>query len=251
MSNKDLIIHGNKKNAEARCGSCRVIRSLVSMTLLLSACISPFPGFAADIFASLAGDNTVESTYVSGRFAHNMPRWRSRTGNHSIDLSKGFTAMYNYQCYSEESVKKARKLLLDYLKSNPDVEVMMKTSQGGRNGQQYEVYERFLDEDTVSQLIIWSSDAPGICEIVVVDWNKGMKRDQKSNKYSLNELRFDNIDSIDYIDLSELSELSKLSELSEHLDLSGLEKWAEDFGESLSNTLTERLTTPFTCQKDK
>lgn len=128
--------------------------------------------FAADIFAELSGMPQVESTYVSGRFAHNKKYWYSNTGRQSVDLTRGFSALYSYECYSEEAVKKARKILEDYLKKNPDVEIMMKTIQ---DKQEYVIYEKFTDDDKVSQMIIWNSDAPNVCEIVVIDWNKGLE----------------------------------------------------------------------------
>ena len=47
---------------------------------------------AQDIFADLAGVDNVESTYVSGRFAHNKKLWASSSGQHSIRLDKGFSS---------------------------------------------------------------------------------------------------------------------------------------------------------------
>lgn len=129
---------------------------------------------AQDIFADLAGVDNVESTYVSGRFAHNKKLWASSSGQHSIRLDKGFSSFYSYQCYSEKSVAMAKKMLKQYLKDNPNVEVMMRTSQGV---QEYAVYEKFTDDgDKVTQMVIWNSDAPNVAEVSVINWNKGLVR---------------------------------------------------------------------------
>ncbi len=147
------------------------------MTLaMLAAALSPMGAHAEDIFSELTKSPQVESTYVSGRFAHNQKYWYSSDGQHSINLSRGFSAMYAYQCYSEESVSKARRILENYLKKNPDIEVVMKTTQGL---QEYTVFERFLDDGKVTQMIIWSSDSPNTCDIAVIDWNKGLDRGEK------------------------------------------------------------------------
>lgn len=135
---------------------------------------------AADIFADLTGMDHVESTYVSGRFAHNKKYWYSNSGKHAMDLTRGFSALYSYECYSEEAVKKARKILDEYMKKNPDVEVMMKTVQGQ---QEYIVLEKFTADDKVSQMVIWNSDAANVCEIVVIDWNKGLERTRSPYSY--------------------------------------------------------------------
>lgn len=128
---------------------------------------------AKEIFADLAGDAQVDITYVSGKFAHNQKTWRSQTGRHAMDLSKGFSSLYSYQCYSEQSVKKARRILEAYLKANPTMEIVMKQSQGM---QEYVVYEKFMADDRLEQMIIWNSDAPNVCEIVVIDWENGFDR---------------------------------------------------------------------------
>lgn len=129
---------------------------------------------AQDIFAELAGIDNVESTYVSGRFAHNKKIWASSSGQHSIRLDKGFSSFYSYQCYSEKSVAMAKKILKQYLKDNPSVEVMMRTSQGV---QEYAVYEKFTDDgDKITQMVIWNSDAPNVAEVSVINWNKGLVR---------------------------------------------------------------------------
>lgn len=129
---------------------------------------------AQEVFADLAGMNHVESTYVSGRFAHNNQFWRSNSGSHVMDLSRGFSSLYSYRCYSEEAVGKAMEILKKYLKSNSDIEVVMKTTQGL---QEYVIYEKFLDDgNKISQMIIWNREAPNVCEIVVINWDKGVER---------------------------------------------------------------------------
>lgn len=134
----------------------------------------PCRGLAQDVFAELAGMEAVESTYVSGRFAHNKRYWVNTNGTHRINLDQGFSSFYSYQCYSEKSVAKARQILKKYLKDNPNVEVMMKTTQGV---QEYAVYEKFIDDgDKISQMIIWDSDSPCALEISVVNWKKGIER---------------------------------------------------------------------------
>ena len=128
-------------------------RTLAVMLVLTASVFLSVPVMAEDVFADLAGMSHVESTYVS---------------------SRGFPSLYSYQCYSEEAVTKARDILKKYLKKNPDVEVVMKTTQGM---QEYVVYEKFIDEGKkVEQMIIWNSDASNVCEIVVINWDKGLER---------------------------------------------------------------------------
>lgn len=149
-------------------------RTLAVMLVLTASVFLSVPVMAEDVFADLAGMSHVESTYVSGRFAHNKKYWYSNSGMHKMDLSWGFSSLYSYQCYSEETVAKARDILKRYLKKNPDIEVMMKTTQGM---QEYVVYEKFVDEGKkVEQMIIWNSDASNVCEIVVINWDKGLER---------------------------------------------------------------------------
>lgn len=151
---------------------------VILLTVLMGIGASmPASVHAEDVFADLAGMHQVESSYVSGRFSHNQKYWFSRDRQHGMDLSRGFSALYTYQCYSEEAVKKARSILKTYLKNNPDVELMMKTSQGP---QEYMIYEKFIGENKISQMVIWSSDAPNTCEIVVIDWKNGLERSDSS-----------------------------------------------------------------------
>lgn len=150
-------------------------QTVSAMLLLIVLLLMPVHADAQEIFAELAGMNHVESTYVSGRFSHNRRYWTNTSGTRYMDLSKGFSSLYSYQCYSEETVAKAREVLQKYLKKNPDIEVMMKTTQGA---QEYVVYEKFIDDGKkVTQMIIWNSDAPNVCEVVVINWNKGLDRE--------------------------------------------------------------------------
>ncbi|MDD6228501.1 MAG: hypothetical protein PUA94_05680 [Bacteroidales bacterium] len=151
------------------------------VAILLLAVLMMLPGTAAaqDIFADLAGIDNVESTYISGRFAHNMKRRSSSSGEHTISLEMGFSSYYSYQCYSERSVAMAKKILKKYLKDNPTVEVVMHTTQGV---QEYTVYEKFIDGgNKMSQLLIWDSDNPCVAEISVINWDKGL--DRTKSKY--------------------------------------------------------------------
>lgn len=141
------------------------------LTLVLSMFI-PAGAYAADIFESLAGQKQVESTYVSGRWAHNMPLWTSRDNSHSINLSRGFSALYSYDIYYEENVKEARKILDKYLKENPDVELMMRSSES--EGREYAVYEKFNSEGNITQLILWNKMGTMNLEIVVIDYKNGL-----------------------------------------------------------------------------
>lgn len=158
----------------------RYRRTVGRLMIMLLCALFAITAEAADIFAELSGMPQVESTYVSGRFAHNKKFWYSNSGKQSVDLTKGFSALYSYECYSQEAVKKARKILEDYLKKNPDVEVMMKTVQGQ---QEYVIYEKFTSDNKVSQMIIWNSESPNMCEIVVIDWNKGLEPSRSAYSY--------------------------------------------------------------------
>lgn len=155
----------------------RMIKSVCLTALLLLAC----PAAMADdeIFSELSRMNQVESTYISSRFAHTMKTWYDKSYQHAMDLSGGFSSFYSYQLYSVDAVKKAESILQKYLKDNKDVELMMKSENGH---QSYRVYEKFKDNDTVLQLIIWSMDAQNTGEIVVVNWKDGYTRKGNSSK---------------------------------------------------------------------
>ena len=135
------------------------------------------PLAAKDIFESLATDfgQSVESTYVAGRFAHNRKVWRSRYGTESIDLSRGFSSMYVYNLNSEESVRAAEKLQKKHIDNHPRMELML-SKQTGHSV--YKIYEEIGDDDKVYQLIIWNRLAPNCAELVVVNWKNGLGREK-------------------------------------------------------------------------
>ncbi len=148
------------------------LRRVAAGVLILMGTLLPLGAAAEDIFAALADFPEVESSYVSGRFAHNQKSWRSASGQHAMNLSRGFSALYSYQCYSKQSVTKAKEILDNYLKKNPNVEMVMRTQQSGT---EYVIYEKFGSDGKLYQMIIWSLDTPQIGEIVVVDWKDGLK----------------------------------------------------------------------------
>lgn len=155
------------------------LRPLFVAVLAALAAILPIGADARDIFAELAESNDpfVDCTYISSRFAHNKPYWRSRDGMHSLNLSDGFSSMYIYQCSSVESVAKGAAILKKYLKENPNLELVMRQNSGASK---YEIYELFGEDNKIYKLIIWSSDAKNVAEIVVIDWEKGYSRDDES-----------------------------------------------------------------------
>ena len=216
----------NRKPAK-RCGGN--LRGIIAAVMLCVVIMAPFAVRGEDIFAELTHYNQVESTYVSGRFAHNMKTWRSLSGQHAMNLGDGFSSLYTYQCYSQETVSKARKILDNYLSSHKDMELMMRTKhQGG----EYLVYEQFNKEDKLVRMIIWNNDSPGMCEVVVVDWKNGLVRDTSSFSDPSGliidgngDTWFQIISSLDGLeDLSELKNLEKLSELNNLEKLSELSK---------------------------
>lgn len=180
----------------------------------------PSASYGEEIFAKLAEHKQVESTYVSGRFAHNMKRWNSRSGQHALNLSDGFSSLYNYQCYSTESVALARKILKDYLDKDKDMELVMRTNNYGA---EYMVYEKFNKDNKPTRMLIWDCEAPNLCEIVVVDWKDGLVRSTSSVDF----VRPDSSVTISVDNFSDLAQLSELSKLSELGDLPGLSKLSE------------------------
>lgn len=224
MSNRIKISHMIPVNYIARLRPAVVSLALTALMLM------PGTALAEEVFAQLAEMNHVECTYVSGRFAHNKQRWRSNSGQHAMDLSRGFSSLYSYQCYSEEAVNKARAILKDYLKKNKDVVVVMKTTQGH---QEYVVYEKFMGDDKITQMIIWNSDAPNVCEIVVIDWIKGLERG--SSSYSDSDVPA-TPGSQTLMSLNSLGELGKLGELGD------LEQLCDTLGYTLGESITEALS---------
>lgn len=158
-----------------------IYRGLVCISIFFISFALPVNALGEEIFAELNDLNQVQSTYLSSRFAHNMPRWQSEYGNHAIDLSTGFDSLYSYQCYSVEAVNLAKKILKSYLQDNKDIEVVLRTKEAMG---EYVIYERFSPDNKVIQMIIWSCEAPNICEICVVDWKEGYKRNNSNTKTS-------------------------------------------------------------------
>lgn len=153
----------------------KIHRHILASLLMFATFILPETLSAKDIFESLATDfgQSVESTYVAGRFAHNRKVWRSRYGTESIDLSRGFSSMYVYNLNSEESVRAAEKLQKKHIDSHPRMELMLSKQTGHSI---YKIYEEIGKDDKVYQLIIWNRLAPNCAELVVVNWKNGLGR---------------------------------------------------------------------------
>lgn len=150
----------------------RRLSFLTPVLIWLTAMTSGFAN-AKEIFAQLTEMPQVESTFISGKMGSRLMALPEvgRMVRNGIMLESGdFKAIFIYKCYSEESVKKARDILTDYIKSNKDVELLMRTRQGG---QEYTMYEESRhgasNSSHRSKLIIWNSDAPNVCEVVVIE----------------------------------------------------------------------------------
>lgn len=193
----------------------KIHRHILASLLMFATFILPETLSAKDIFESLAKDfgQSVEGTYVAGRFAHNRKVWRSRYGTESIDLSRGFSSMYVYNLNSEESVRAAEKLQKKHIDSHPRMELMLSKQTGHSI---YKIYEEVGEDNKIYQLMIWNRLAPNCAELVVVNWKNGLERDEnESNIMYLNGnfldmpgaaedffgFRFEN----DFGDLSEIS----------------------------------------------
>ena len=121
------------------------------------------PLHAEEIFARLAEMAHVESTYVSGRAASGTPKGSiNLKGDY---LRQGFKSLWNYECYSQESVREARRILDAYIKAHPEAELVIRTKNGGG---EYSVYQSYDKADHLKQLIIWSSDAPNVAQVTVI-----------------------------------------------------------------------------------
>lgn len=175
-----MNIHLSKFKTTKNTSRCKP-RNILCAMLLVVATLLPSMAKGEEIFAELANQKQVESTYVAGKFSHNMKTWRSRSGEHALNLSTGFTSLYTYQCYSLESVKLARKILDNFLAKNKNVELMMRTRE---HGSEYMVYEQFNKDNNPTRMVIWDSAGPNVCEIVVVDWKDGLKRDNSYIEYN-------------------------------------------------------------------
>ncbi|MDE6836487.1 MAG: hypothetical protein K2J03_05990, partial [Muribaculaceae bacterium] len=162
-------------NMEGRGG--RIRRIILTLGLLIAALI-PGQIAAQDIFSELTNDPSVKSTYVSGKFSHNSNgRWYSRSYEHSMQIGKDFSTLFQYECNGEETVKTAERILSRYLKENPDMELMRSTNNYGSI---YSIYEKFNGDGKVIQLIIMNKETPQFCEIVVVNWKNGYQRSENS-----------------------------------------------------------------------
>lgn len=147
-------------------------------TICLLCCLVgclPVNLYGEEIFEELTkmDAGNVESTYISGRWADRQLSIPAGSGMGSFDLSEGFSALYNYNCYSESAVQKARRILETYLKKSPEMELIMRKTDGTG---EYMIYQKFVKKNILKQMIIWSSDTPCDCYIVVIDWDEGLQR---------------------------------------------------------------------------
>ncbi|MDE6007231.1 MAG: hypothetical protein K2G67_06735 [Muribaculaceae bacterium] len=149
-----------------------LIRGMIMLIMLLVANIG---ATAKEIFAELTAMPHVESTFISGRVGTSMMTVPevARGAKNGVWIDSDFKAMFIYRCYSEDSVKKARELLSNYVKSNNNVELVMRTRQGMQEYSMYEVVNAGArNTDNRAKLIIWNEDAPNVCQIVVIDWEE-------------------------------------------------------------------------------
>lgn len=185
----------------------------VLMTVLMWLGFNP-DASAKDIFDELADMPNVESTYVSGRFSHNMPQWRSSTGKRAINLEDGFSAIYTYECHTKEAVQKARAILKAYLKATPDMELMMRTKDGDS---EYLIYEKFSAEKILEQMLVWSNDGPNVCEIVVINWEPGFNSKKRNNTTSRSSSPSVS-PAHPYLDFTDSSDINKSQDLNNPVD---------------------------------
>ena len=142
---------------------------IASIILVAVASFVAAPQLRADsIWDQMAALPDVESTYVSGRFAHNYRQWNMM--NRALNLEMGFSSLYAFSFTSASSVKKANELLNRYLRENKNVELVLKTTQ---NGSDYRMYEKFGADNKLYQWIIWDSMASEVCELVIINWKDG------------------------------------------------------------------------------
>lgn len=146
------------------------LRGIVMLLVGLIASAVPMyaQAYGKDIFEELADMPSVESTYVSERFAHHYKQWNM--SGRSLDTSMGFSSLFAYDLTSAKSVTKAKQLLEDYMKTHPKLEVMMRTRSGMSD---YMVLEEFGADGKLYKWIIWDYRSPNGCEIVVVNWKDG------------------------------------------------------------------------------
>lgn len=151
------------------------VRLLAAAIIILSA-LTGGSANAKEIFAELTEMPHVESTFISGKIGHSLMALPEvgRIVRNGVTLdSDDLKAMFIYRCYSEDSVKKAREILSDYVKSHKNVELVMRTRQGG---QEFTMYEETKagnsDSSERAKFIIWTADAPNVCKVVVIDWDE-------------------------------------------------------------------------------
>jgi len=142
-------------------------------TLILSfGMLMPAKICATDIFDDLADMQGVQSTYISGRFAHNYKQWNMT--ERSLNLNMGFSSLYAYELTSTQAVNRAKKLLEQYMQRHPELEVMLRT----RDGQsEYMVLEQFGSDNKIYKWVIWDYIAANSLEIVVINWKHGYTRE--------------------------------------------------------------------------
>ncbi len=193
----------------------KIHRHILVSLLMLAIFILPETLSAKDIFESLAKDfgQSVESTYVSGRFSHSGKTWWSRDGRNYFNLNRGFSSMYVYNLNSEESVRAAEKLQKKHIDSHPRMELML-TKQTGHSV--YKIYEEIGEDNKIYQLIIWNRLAPNCAELVVVNWKNGLGREKHDSDFlSLSGDFFDmqtaNEDIYNYLLEKDFGELSDIS----------------------------------------
>lgn len=193
----------------------KIHRHILVSLLMLAIFILPETLSAKDIFESLAKDfgQSVESTYVSGRFSHSGKTWWSRDGRNYFNLNRGFSSMYVYNLNSEESVRAAEKLHKKHIDSHPRMELML-TKQTGHSV--YKIYEEIGEDNKIYQLIIWNRLAPNCAELVVVNWKNGLGREKHDSDFlSLSGDFFDmqtaNEDIYNYLLEKDFGELSDIS----------------------------------------
>lgn len=141
--------------------------------LILTFCVLMPQGIrAADIFDDLADMQGVQSTYISGRFAHNYKQW-NMTGR-SLNLNMGFSSLYAYELTSTSAVNRAKKLLEQYTQRHPELEVMLRTRD---RQSEYIVLEQFGSDNKIYKWVIWDYSASNSLEIVVINWENGYTRE--------------------------------------------------------------------------
>ncbi len=148
-----------------------IFRRLRTLAVAISLGLMPLTLSAEEYFGALASMPQVESTFISGRFAHNSKTWYSRDHTRAFNLSNGFSALYSYGMTTSESVTKAEKLLNKYLKDYPNAELVQSSKC---DQEEYKIYELFQN-GKIMEMIIWNKTAPNVAELVVVQWRHGLE----------------------------------------------------------------------------